>query len=271
MRIWRTKSWKDELLVVSKKTFQQFRAIPGTVYGFSVDTGEAIRIIKSMGRIARVVIPGIPHHVTQRGNRRMEVFFGEEDYHAYLGLILEWCKVKGVELWAYCLMPNHMHLIAVPEKEDSLARAIGEAHRRYTRRVNFREGWRGHLWQGRFGSCPMDPAHTLRAARYVELNPVRARLVQKPWHYQWSSCKAHVEGRCDQGFIRVEPLLSRVEDRAEFIEQPLEAEEKKRLRLHFRTGRPLGSDRFVKQLERQTGRRLRPGRPGRPRKSESKG
>ena len=167
---------------------------------------------------------------------------------------------------AYCLMPNHVHLIAVPEKEDSLARAIGEAHRRYTRRVNFRAGWRGHLWQGRFGSCPMDPAHMLQASRYVELNPVRSGLVCKPWRCQWSSSRAHVEEGSDEDLVKVEPLPERVEDWKEFIMQPLEGEEKERLRRHFRTGRLLGSEEFAKRLERQTGRRLRPGRPGRLRK-----
>ena len=109
-----------------------------------------------MARLARVVVPGMPHHVTQRGNRRQPTFFREDDYAAYLELMGQWCRERGVEIWAYCLMPNHVHLIAVPQSEDGLRLAIGEAHRRYTRRVNFREGWRGHLWQGRFASFVMD-------------------------------------------------------------------------------------------------------------------
>lgn len=120
-----------------------------------------------MVRLARVVAPGIPHHITQRGNRRQETFFCAEDYQEYLALIGEWCRACEVDVWAYCLMPNHVHLIAVPESADGLRRAIGEAHRRYTRRVNFREGWRGHLWQGRFASCPMDEPHLLTAASYI--------------------------------------------------------------------------------------------------------
>ena len=127
-----------------------------------------------MARLARVVVPRVPHHVTQRGNRRQQTFFCDEDHVAYLGLLGEWLPRRGVELWAYCLMPNHVHLVAVPESADGLRRAIGEVHRRYSRRVNFREGWRGHLWQGRFASFPMDDAHTLDAARTIELNPVRA-------------------------------------------------------------------------------------------------
>ena len=103
-----------------------------------------------MARLARVVIPGMPHHITQRGNRRQPTFFGEEDYAAYRELMGQWCRECGVEIWAYCLMPNHVHLIAVPQSEEGLRLAMGEAHRRYTRRGNFRGGWRGHLLQGRF-------------------------------------------------------------------------------------------------------------------------
>ena len=122
----------------------------------------------------------MPHHVTQRGNRRQQTFFGEEDYQHYLELMAQFCRAEQVAIWAYCLMPNHVHLIVVPQSAESLRRAIGEAHRRYTRWINFREGWRGHLWQGRFASFVMDEDHLLTAARYVELNPVRAGLVQAP-------------------------------------------------------------------------------------------
>ena len=128
-----------------------------------------------MARLARFVVPGLPHHITQRGNRRQQTFFCDEDYAAYVELMADWCQERGVEIWAYCLMPNHIHLIAVPQSEDGLGRAIGEAHRRYTRRINFREKWRGYLWQGRFASFVMDEPHLLAAARYVELNPVRGR------------------------------------------------------------------------------------------------
>jgi REP element-mobilizing transposase RayT len=98
-----------------------------------------------MARIARVVVPGFPHHVTQRGNRRQQTFFCDVDYLAYIDLMAEWCRAYNVAIWPWCLMPNHVHLIAVPANAEGLARAIGEAHRRYTRRINFREQWRGHL------------------------------------------------------------------------------------------------------------------------------
>jgi putative transposase len=159
-----------------------------------------------MARIARVVVPGIPHHVTQRGNRRQKTFFNDSDYRAYIDLMAERCSRQGVEVWAYCLMPNHVHVVAVPSTEQSLRLAIGEAHRRYTKRVNFREGWTGYLWQGRFSSFPMDEQHLLAAARYVELNPVRARLVATPQDYRWSSSRAHLSGRDDE-LVTVAPLI----------------------------------------------------------------
>ncbi|MDO9079874.1 MAG: transposase [Desulfuromonadales bacterium] len=145
-----------------------------------------------MARIARVIAPGIPHHLTQRGNRRQQTFFCDDDYSTYIDLMAEWCGKYRVTIWAWCLMPNHVHLIAVPESEESLARAIGEAHRRYTRRINFREKWRGHLWQERFASFPMDEGHLVSAARYVEMNPVAAGIVASPEDYPWSSARAHL-------------------------------------------------------------------------------
>ncbi len=143
-----------------------------------------------MARSARVVIPGLPHHITQRGNRRQQTFFNEGDYAAYLELMTEWCRDQEVEIWSYCLMPNHTHSIAIPSSEDGLRWAIGETHRRYTRRISFREKWRGYLWQARFASFVMDEPYLLAAARYVELNPVRARLVSKAEDWPWSSAGA---------------------------------------------------------------------------------
>ena len=218
-----------------------------------------------MGRIARIVMPGTPHHITQRGNRRQRTFFGDEDYEVYIDLMVEWCRRGGVRILGYCLMPNHVHLIAVPKAEDSLRRAIGEAHRRYTRRINFREGWRGHLWQERFASYPMERGHYLAAARYVELNPVRAGLVRRPGDWRWSSAKAHLRGR-DDALVRAAPLLAEVGDWRSFLREEPSAEQCELLRRHARTGRPLGSKRFLARLERALGRVLRPGKPGPKRK-----
>jgi len=218
-----------------------------------------------MARLARVVVPGYPHHITQRGNRRLPTFFGEEDYKAYVALMAEYCAACGVDVWAYCLMPNHVHLVVVPKTEQALARAIGEAHRRYTRRINFRQGWRGHLWQERFFSCVLQGRHALAAVRYVERNPVRARLVRRAWRYRWSSAAAHVEGRSD-ALIRGNPLAGEVNDWRRFLMAADDEATLHAIRLHGRTGRPLGEAGFVRRLERRLGRRLLPGVPGRPRK-----
>ena len=214
-----------------------------------------------MARLARVVVPGMPHHVTQRGNRRQPTFFCEEDYGAYVQLMGQWCRERGVEVWAYCLMPNHVHLIAVPQSEDSLRRAIGEAHRRYTRGVNFREGWRGHLWQGRFASFVMDEPYLLAAARYVELNPVRAKLVVAPSEYRWSSARAHLKGK-DDGLVRVAPLLELAGRWRRLLSGAVSEEELKAFREHERTGRVLGDEEFQQRLEKQLGRVLRRKTPG---------
>ena len=214
-----------------------------------------------MARLARVVAPGLPHHITQRGNRRQDSFFNDDDYRVYLDLMAEWCAHYGVSIWAYCLMPNHVHLIAVPETERALGLAIGEAHRRYTRRVNFREGWRGHLWQGRFASFPMDERHLLAAARYVELNPVRAGITRRPEDYAWSSARAHLAGRDDR-LVKAGPLLDMVGDWAAFLAGGLGEEEGNVLRKHERSGRPLGGAGFVERLETELGRLLKKGKPG---------
>ena len=222
-----------------------------------------------MARLARVVVQGVPHHITQRGNRRLATFFSEADYAAYLTLMAQWCGRCGVAVWAYCLMPNHVHLIVVPQSEDGLRRGIGEAHRRYSRRINFREGWRGHLWQGRFASFAMDERHLMLAARYVELNPVRAKRCRAPWRWRWSSAAAHVAGRND-GLVDVAPLLSRVDDWRAYLAEGLEPEQVDVLRRHERTGRPLGSAAFIQRLERRLGRILQKKPPGRKPKSKKK-
>lgn len=219
-----------------------------------------------MARIARVVVPGVPHHVTQRGNRRQKTFFEDGDYARYKALLAEGCKDSGVEVWAYCLMPNHVHLILVPADEDGLRAALSETHRRYTRMINQRMGWTGFLWQGRFASVAMDGEHLMRCARYVEQNPVRARLVERARDWRWSSARAHLKGE-DDGLVRVGPLLEQVSDWREFLGERLTNDEMAPIRAGERTGRPLGPDPFLKQLERRLGRVLIKQKPGpKPRK-----
>ena len=214
-----------------------------------------------MARLARVVVPGLPHHITQRGNRRQQTFFCDEDYEYYLELMGQWCTVHQVEIWAYCLMPNHVHLIAVPQSADGLRLAIGEVHRRYTRMVNLREEWRGHLWQGRFASFVLDEPYVLTAARYVELNPVRTGLVNAPSRYRWSSAAAHVRGK-DDALVQVAPLLKLAPPWRRFLARVIREEDIKLLRAHEQTGRPLGDEEFLATLEENLGRILRRQKPG---------
>ena len=215
-----------------------------------------------MGRIARIVSPGMPHHITQRGNRRMPTFFQDHDYVVYLKLMKTWCERHTVGIRAYCLMPNHVHLIAVPETVDGLARAIGEAHRRYTVRINRREGWRGYLWQGRFSSFVMDENYFLTAMRYVELNPVRAGLAASPADWPWSSARAHLSGQRDPLIGDVREMVDYVGDWERYLALDIEEVEFLRLRKHTSTGRPLGSDAFIHRLEERLGRLLRRRKPG---------
>lgn len=144
-----------------------------------------------MPRTSRIVVPGVPHHVIQRGNRKQTVFFQDQDRLYYLRMLKEHSRMYGLKIWSYCLMDNHVHLIAVPQDKDGF-RAIAETHRRYTYMINTREGWRGYLWQGRFKSYPMDEHYLFAAVRYVERNPVRANLVGNAEAYRWSSAKSRI-------------------------------------------------------------------------------
>ena len=219
-----------------------------------------------MPRTARLVVPGLPHHVTQRGNRRQQVFFRAEDYQLYRRLFSEACSSAGVAVLAYCLMPNHVHHILVPPSEGSLAGAIKAAHQKYTWAINRRERWSGYLWQGRFASAPMDGQHLLEAARYIELNPVRARLAVTPEAWTWSSAGAHLSGRTD-GLADPKPLLDLVPDWRAFLAAAMEADqfrcEIEKSEQALRAGWPQGSAAFVSNLERRTGRLLKPQKPGR--------
>jgi putative transposase len=220
-----------------------------------------------MARLARIVVPGYPHHVTQRGNRREAVFFEDGDHDVYLDLLAEQAGRAEVEIWAYCLMPNHVHLILKPADADGLGRAVGEAHRRYTNFINARGRWTGHLFQSRFASVVLDDLHLVRAARYVSLNPVRARLVSRAEEWKWSSVQAHLAG-VDSAYVRVRPILDRVPHLKELLQAAAE-EDFGELRRSEATGRPLGTAEFVDGLEKILGRKIARRAPGRKPKSGS--
>ena len=206
-----------------------------------------------MPRMSRIVAPGTPHHITQRGNRRQQTFFADRDYVRYLQLAAEWCGKAEVECWGYCLMPNHVHLILTPKNAESLRAAMAPLHWRYTYEVNRREGWSGYLWQGRFASYPMDSDYFVQASRYVGLNPVRAGLVKRAQDWPWSSVRAHLNGS-DDALVRTEPLRLHVRtDLPRFFETDVAAEAMKKLRAAAMSGRPLGGAAWLKALERSGG------------------
>lgn len=215
-----------------------------------------------MARLARIVLPGIPHHVTQRGNRRETTFFEDDDYALYLDLLADAAGRSGVEIWSYCLMPNHVHLIAVPSDEDGLRRTFRHVHRHYTGYINARLRVTGHLWQGRFSSVAMDEPHLVHALRYVALNPVRARLVASAGQWRWSSVRAHLDGT-DNHVVRVAPALERVGDFAAFLDEPFDqAMTYAALRKAESIGRPVGSAEWLENMEANTGLTLKPQKRG---------
>jgi putative transposase len=211
----------------------------------------------------------VPHHVTHRGNDRQLVFLTASDRWAYLDLLAKESAAHGVAFLGFSLMTNHVHLVARPAKEDSLAKALGKAHRRYARRFNLLRGRSGHVWEFRYFSCPMDDEHTVRALRYVERNPVRAGMVQRAWDYQWSSAPCHC-GMTARSLLPLEPLPGFEPDEWRRVLMPDELEEElDRIRARTRTGRPFAGGAFVHTLEKELGRPLRPRRRGRPEASRT--
>lgn len=214
-----------------------------------------------MARLARVVIPGHPHHVTQRGNGGARTFFEDGDYALYRDLLAENCKAAGVEVWAWCLMPNHVHLILVPSDPDGLRHALARVHRSYAGTIQARRKRTGHFWQGRFGAVAMDEQHLAAALRYVALNPVRARLVRRAQDWRWSSTRAHLRGK-DDGLTALAPIRDRFPEFGDLLATEPEADLFDALRAAESIGRPLGDNRFLARIERQTGRVLKPAKRG---------
>jgi putative transposase len=217
-----------------------------------------------MARFARAVAVGFPYHVTHRGNRREDIFFCDEDRWRYLRLLREYSAANGLEIWAYCLMSNHVHLLAVPARPDALARGVGLTHRRHAQAINTRQKWTGHLWENRFYSTALDEAHLWAAVKYIETNPVRARLAGQAEEYAWSSARAHVLGEADALLSagRPFPAPDVVGDWGDWLAQGLAEEAVERLRSRTRTGRPCGDASFVTRLETILKRLLAPQKRG---------
>jgi len=219
-----------------------------------------------MARLPRVVIVDVAHHVTQRGNARQVILAEDADRLVYLQLLRDHCQLYPVSLLGYCLMSNHVHLLAVPHTSEALARCLKQAHGRYASYWNALHSSSGHVWQGRFYSCPLDESHLWKALRYVELNPVRAGMVSAPELWKWSSAAAH------GGFVDPDPVLAMerwskrwtVLEWRTFLAVDEDPDDLNALRLFTHTGRPLGGRVFVDALEERTRRTLAPRKAGRP-------
>jgi len=206
------------------------------------------------------VLPDIAHHITQRGNDRQPVFFSAEDRRLYLDLLAQHAAAHGTHILGYCLMTNHVHLVATPDREDSLARTLGQTHAEYAQALNRSRERSGHLWQNRFFSCPLDSSHLENALRYVDLNPVRAGLIAVAWEWPWSSARGHCGAGA--GDLVLDPdWETRVGawDRARWqalLATGMTDEDCAKVRRATGTGEPLGPRYFIRRLEQKAGRRL---------------
>jgi len=216
-----------------------------------------------MPRIARFIFAGLPHHVTQRGNHRAQVFFSDADHQTYLALLREYTIQHQVAVLAYCLMPNHVHLVLVPASKESLPRSLRHVHVRYAQRMNRQKNWKGHLWQGRYFASVLDERHCWAAIRYVELNPARARMVPTAESYPWSSAGAHCGLRRD-ALLTTEPhwqqQFEAIASWSAWLAEGDDARDLDTLRKNATKGLPCGSEEFITSLETASGRRLRDGR-----------
>ena len=213
-----------------------------------------------MARVARVVAVDYPHHITQRGNNRQIVFNDDEDREKYLALIKKYSQQYNVSILSYCLMPNHVHFISIPHKEDSLAKTFNFAHMRYSQYFNKKTGSCGHLWQGRFYSCVLDEPHLIIASRYIERNPVRAKMVKKAWEWKWSSAEYNIGNRAKDIIIN-RSLAEYTGERKQDWKKRLTEEDNegfiRRIKAQTAKGLPLAEDEFIYKLEEKLNRKLR--------------
>jgi len=221
-----------------------------------------------MPRIARLVVKGLPHHITQRGNYKQKVFSSKEDYNRYLYWFKEYQSKYDLAIAAFCLMPNHVHFIAIPNREDSFAKTFNTSHMRYSQYFNKKHKVTGHLWQGRFYSCPLDERHLYEAVRYIENNPVRASLVKDAVEWPFSSVRFHLRGeRTIIPLVDMKEYLA-IDNWGAYLKEISEQAVIDKIKANTMTGRPSGSDSFISGLEKKFGMRLRPLPEGRPWKRE---
>jgi len=222
-----------------------------------------------MPRLERIVIPGVPHHVVQWGNNGQRLFHTHAERERYLALLAERAMNAHLELWAYCLMDTHVHLVVTPVKADSMAKAIGHTHSCYAQHVNRARARRGHLWEGRYYSCALGRSYFRRAIIYVEQNPIRAAIVNLPWQYRWSSAAEHVDGMGDSQLLdltwwrkRIKPSIWRQRLRRRLPDAQIAVIER-----HTKRGWPLAGERALETYEKIAAGRVRPLPVGRPKGS----
>ena len=219
-----------------------------------------------MPRQARIVIPNTPHHITQRGNYRQDIFDNESNYKQYSIWINEYAKENNLDILAYCLMSNHVHFIVIPKKEEDLSEVFRTAHMRYSHYLNRQRSVKGHLWQGRFYSCILGDSHLYRAIRYTENNPVRAKIVKNAWEYEWSSAKDHIGCRNNKPLIKLGKYKTIEEKEWKDYLREDDPEMAADIRLKTNRGLVVGTDKFIKKIERTLNRSLKCLKQGRPRK-----
>ncbi|MEA3305502.1 MAG: transposase [Candidatus Omnitrophota bacterium] len=215
-----------------------------------------------MPRHARIVIPNVAHHITQRGNYSQGIFKVTADYKKYCIWMKEYSKKYKLDILAYCLMSNHVHFIVIPKREDSLKLVFNTAHMRYSQYMNRKKKAHGHLWQSRFFSCLLDDVHLYRAIRYVERNPVRAKMVKRAWEYQWSSAQEHAG--METSLIPISKSFDMNYEEWKRYMCDKDPEIEKEIWLKTQRGLAVGEKQFIKRIERKIERSLECLNPGRP-------
>lgn len=216
-----------------------------------------------MPRGNRIILPGVPHHITQRGNQKQKVFYDSEDYYLYLQLLRVYSIKLELPVLAYCLMPNHVHIIAIPQHEDHLRAVLAPVHTLQAQSFNRKHGSSGHLWQGRYSSIALDDEHCVAALRYIELNPVRAGFVNDPYHWHFSSARIHASLESNSILTNTR-IIREIGDWTPFLQSGLDLEFDAEFQRHEKNGYPLAGESFLSEWEQKTGQSLKPSKRGRP-------
>ena len=223
-----------------------------------------------MPRIARAVIPECPHHVTQRGSNRIDIYLDRRDREFFIECLRKWSGQTETQVLAYCLMTNHFHLLLSPATADGLGRCLHGVTFRYAQYFNWRHGRCGRLWQNRYFSCPIDRGSQLwTVARYIERNPLRAGFVRRVEDWPWSSAGAHIRGTRDPALS--EPSWLTRDEVEQYRHYLTETGTEDEVRMATKTGRPLGPACFIRRLEAHLERTLAARPVGRPRETDTQG